>query len=200
MGRPPRVAVDDILDVAVELFGARGIRGTSIAAIAKRFGLTDAGVLHYFPTKQKLIGAALDRAAQRQVSQLVALVQPGGLEAIRALGEWGAIVESDPGLAAFSIILSTEGLLENSVVRDWEQRRYESIHGLGVSLVREGIARGEIRPDADPELESSAMIAFLDGIRLQWFYTDKSLPLALTVRRHFDQIVERLAVEGPSRA
>jgi AcrR family transcriptional regulator len=191
------VAVDDILDVAVELFGSRGIRGTSIAAIADRSGLTDAGILHYFPTKTKLIGAALDRAAQRQVAQMIALVQPGGLEAIRGLGEWGAVVESDPSLAAFSIVLSTEGLFEDSVVRDWEQRRYESIRGLGIALVQEGIARGEIRPDADPELEASAMIAFLDGIRLQWFYTDRTLPLARTVRRYFDQIVERLAAEVP---
>lgn len=196
VGRPPKTAVEDILDVAMELFGSRGIRGTSIAAIADRFGITDGGVLHYFPTKSALIGAVLDRAAQRQIEQMVALVAPGGLEAIRALGEWGAVVESDPGLTAFSIVLSTEGLLEDSVVRDWVQRRYESIHGLGVGLVREGIARGEIRPDVDPDLEASAMIAFLDGIRLQWFYTDRKLPLADTVRRYFDQIVERLAVDG----
>ena len=198
VGRPPRVAVDDILDVAVELFGSRGIRGTSIAAIADRSGLTDAGILHYFPTKTKLIGAALDRAAQRQVAQMLALVQPGGLEAIRALGDWGAVVESDPALAAFSIVLSTEGLFEDSVVREWEQRRYESIRGLGVALVREGVARGEIRPEVDAELEASAMIAFLDGIRLQWFYSDRHMPLAEAVRWYFDQVVERLAVDGPS--
>lgn len=199
-GRPPKVAVEDILDVAVELFGARGIRGTSIAAIASRFGLTDAGLLHHFPTKSSLIDAALERAAERQVAHLTALVEPGGLKAIRALGEWGAIVESDPDLTAFSIVLSTEGLFEDSLVHDWEQRRYESIRRLGVALVQEGIEKGEIRPDADAELEASAMIAFLDGIRLQWFYTDKRLPLADIVRRYFDQIAERLAREPGDRS
>lgn len=195
VGRPPRTTLDDILDAAVGLFGARGIRGTSIAAVAGRVGLTDAGLLHHFPTKNALIAAVLERATTRQRNQLAALIEPGGLTAISALGGWGSIVEADPDLTAFSIVLSTEGLLEDSPFHDWEQRRYHSVHELGVALINDGIANGEIRADIDPDQEARAIIAFLDGIRLQWFYTDKTLPLADTVRQYFDQIVERLAAD-----
>jgi AcrR family transcriptional regulator len=192
------VAVADILDIALELFAARGIRGTSIAAIAARFGITDGAILHHFPTKNALIEAVLERAAERQVDQMTAFVEPGGLDAIKAMSAWGSVVEETPELTAFSIVLSAEGILDDSPIRDWEQRRYAAILDLAAGLIREGIERGEIRPEVDAEWEASALIAFLDGIRLQWFYSDRRLPLADAVRRYFDQLVERLTVDPPA--
>lgn len=196
-GRPPKVAIDEILDVALEMFGARGIRGTSIAAIARRFGITDGGVLHHFPTKNALVDAVLERAAERQVAQMKAFVEPGGLEAIKAMSAWGSVIEETPDLTAFQIVLSAEAILDESPVRAWVLRRYAAVHDLAAGLIREGIEHGDIRPDVDADWEASALIAFLDGIRLQWFYTDGRLPLAETVRRYFEGLVERLTVDAP---
>ena len=192
-GRPPSVAVAEILDIAVELFGARGLRGTSIGAVAERLGLTDSGVLHYFPTKDALIDAVVDRALERQTSQLRALVEPGGLEAIKRMSEWGAIVEETPELVALQVILSSEAILENSTVAQQVKRRYAAIHELAAGLIRQGIDRGEIRADTDADWEASAIIAYLDGIRLQWFYSNRQLPIAQAVRHYFELLVDRIA-------
>ena len=192
-GRPPSVAVAEILDIAVELFGARGLRGTSIGAVAARLGLTDSGVLHYFPTKDALIDAAVDRALERQTSQMRALVEPGGLEAIERMSEWGAIVEETPELVALQVILSSEAILENSTVAQQVKRRYAAIHELAAGLIRQGIDRGEIRADTDADWEASAIIAYLDGIRLQWFYSNRQLPIAQAVRHYFELLVDRIA-------
>ena len=192
-GRPPSVAVAEILDIAVELFGARGLRGTSIGAVAERLGLTDSGVLHYFPTKDALIDAAVDRALERQTSQMRALVEPGGLEAIKQMAEWGAIVEETPELVALQVILSSEAILENSTVAQQVKRRYAAIHELAAGLIRQGIDRGEIRADTDADWEASAIIAYLDGIRLQWFYSNRQLPIAQAVRHYFELLVDRIA-------
>jgi len=192
-GRPPSVAVAEILDIAVELFGARGLRGTSIGAVAERLGLTDSGVLHYFPTKDALIDAVVDRALERQTSQMRALVEPGGLEAIKQMAEWGAIVEETPELVALQVILSSEAILENSTVAQQVKRRYAAIHELAAGLIRQGIDRGEIRADTDADWEASAIIAYLDGIRLQWFYSNRQLPIAQAVRHYFELLVDRIA-------
>jgi len=192
-GRPPSVAVAEILDIAVELFGARGLRGTSIGAVAERLGLTDSGVLHYFPTKDALIDAVVDRALERQTSQMRALVEPGGLEAIKQMAEWGAIVEETPELVALQVILSSEAILENSTVAQQVKRRYAAIHELAAGLIRQGIDRGEIRADTDADWEASAIIAYLDGIRLQWFYSNRQYPIAQAVRHYFELLVDRLA-------
>ena len=192
-GRPPSVAVAEILDIAVELFGARGLRGTSIGAVAARLGLTDSGVLHYFPTKDALIDAAVDRALERQTSQMRALVEPGGLEAIKQMAEWGAIVEETPELVALQVILSSEAILENSTVAQQVKCRYAAVHELAAGLIRQGINRGEIRADIDADWEASAIIAYLDGIRLQWFYSNRQLPIAQAVRHYFELLVDRIA-------
>ena len=194
-GRPPRIAVADIIDVALTLFGSRGLRGTSIGAIAERLGITDSAVLYYFPSKDALVAAVVEQAAQRQTNEMRALVAPGGLEAIRRMAVWGAIVQQTPDLTALQVILSAEAILEKSAVGDAVRRRYAAVHDLAAGLMRQGVERGEIRDGVDVEWEASALIAYLDGIRLQWFYSGQTLPIAEAVRRYFDLLIERLTGE-----
>lgn len=192
-GRPPKTTVAEIIDAAVELFGSRGFKGTTIAAIAERVGLTDAGVLHHFPTKSVLIEAALERGLLVQTTRMRELLEPGGLEAIRNMREWGSIVEESPELTSLQIVMSTEGIASDSPVRDYVQQRYKNLHDLIVGLIRQGVDRGEIRRDADADWEASALVAYLDGIRLQWFYAEDRHSLKTSVQRYFDLLVERLA-------
>jgi hypothetical protein len=79
-------------------------------------------------------------------------------------------------------------------VRDYVQQRYENLHDLIVGLIRQGVDRGEIRPDVDADWEASALVAYLDGIRLQLFYSGNRLSLEAAVQRYFDLLVERLAI------
>ena len=44
-----------ILDAAVELFSAKGYRGTGLAALAERVGVTATGILYYFGTKERML-------------------------------------------------------------------------------------------------------------------------------------------------
>ena len=193
-GRPPKTTVGEIIDAAIELFGSRGFKGTTIAAIAERVGLTDAGVLHHFPTKSVLIEAALERGLLLQTTRMRELLEPGGLEAIRRMRGWGSIVEESPELTSLQIVMSTEGIASDSPVRDYVQQRYENLHDLIVGLIRQGVDRGEIRPEVDADWEASALVAYLDGIRLQLFYSGNRLPLDAAVQHYFDLLVERIAI------
>ena len=62
----PRGAVtgatrDHALDVAARLFAATGFRGTSLADVAHAAGLSNAGLLHHFPSKEQLLVEVLRR-------------------------------------------------------------------------------------------------------------------------------------------
>jgi hypothetical protein len=105
---------------------------------------------------------------------------------------WGAVVQHTPELTALQIILSSEAILEESTVGDAVRRRYAAVHDLATGLMRQGIQRGEIGADVDVEWEASALIAYLDGIRLQWFYSGQQYPIAQAVRRYFELLIERL--------
>jgi len=194
MGRPPKTTIGDIIDAAIELFGSRGFKGTTIAAIAERVGLTDAGVLHHFPTKAALIEAALERGLLLQTTRMQELLAPGGLEAIRKMREWGSVMEASPELSSLQIVMSTEGIAPESPVRDYVLQRYTNLHDLIVGLIRQGVERGEIRQGVDADWEASALVAYLDGIRLQYFYSADRLSLTRSVQHYFDLLVERLAV------
>lgn len=51
-----------ILAAAMEAFARDGFDGTTVRAIARRCGLSDAGVFYYFPTKRHLLDALWDEA------------------------------------------------------------------------------------------------------------------------------------------
>src|SRR3546814_13940791 len=55
-----------ILEAAAELFSESGSAGTSIAAVAARVGISDAGVLYHFPTKEQLLLGVLGRYARSE--------------------------------------------------------------------------------------------------------------------------------------
>ena len=48
-----------IVDAAFELFAAHGYRGASLQDVADRVGLSQTGLLHYFPSKRELLIAVL---------------------------------------------------------------------------------------------------------------------------------------------
>lgn len=56
---------DRILDVALELFSARGYEGTSIRDIAEQMEMTKAAVFYHFPAKEDLLAAILGPAMAR---------------------------------------------------------------------------------------------------------------------------------------
>jgi hypothetical protein len=95
-------------------------------------------------------------------------------------------------LVALQILLSSEAILEDATTREYMLARYAGVHDVAVGLIREGIERGEIRADVDVEWEAAALIAYLDGIRLQWLYSNRQLPIAEAVRQYVTLLVERL--------
>jgi len=71
VGRPPKNASktevstsEQLLCAAEEVFAERGFVGASFRALRARTGLSNAAVLHYFPSKKKLYGAVLARVEE----------------------------------------------------------------------------------------------------------------------------------------
>lgn len=60
MPRPTRAELDtEIIDAAAELFRAQGYLGTSVQQVADRVGYSKTGLLHRFPSKERLLAAVL---------------------------------------------------------------------------------------------------------------------------------------------
>src|SRR2546426_5075438 len=51
-----------VVDAAVAAFGTRGYDATSLDALAAELGIRKQTILYYFPSKEALLDAAIDRA------------------------------------------------------------------------------------------------------------------------------------------
>jgi len=79
---------DRILDVALAGFGGTGFDGTSLDDLAAELGVTKQTILYYFPSKEALLRAVIDRSADELA---------GVLE--------GALVRADHGFARVEAIV-----------------------------------------------------------------------------------------------
>jgi TetR/AcrR family transcriptional regulator, transcriptional repressor for nem operon len=156
-----------IIQQAATLFNQRGYIGSSISDVMQCTGLQKGGIYRHFQSKEQLALAAFDYAQQQNTSQLVAAVAaetdavqkllafisafhtltlhppvPGGCPILNT------IVDSDDGDPALR-----ERVV--AVVRGWEQ--------LIERIVADGVARGSLRCDIDPQTVASVLIATLEG-------------------------------------
>lgn len=188
----------EILDAASALFSETGSRGTSIAAVAARAGVTDAGVLYHFKTKKGLVLAVLEHF-DLEVERGLQATHMDGIALLRATSEWGAAMERVPHIQSMLIMLSAEHLQEPGPARRYVQRRYRRLLKRYVAAFTAAAAAGDLRPDLDAAFEASALIAHLDGIRFQWFLLDRRRSMAESVRTYVDLTLTRLAPEGSGR-
>ena len=182
----------EIIEVASTLFASHGYRGTSIAKVAEAVGLTDAGVLYHVGNKEALLLGVLQQYGE-SVEAGLAASGVRGVTLLRAVREWGAGMEARPEISALLVTLTSEHLVDDSPARRFLQGAYRR----GLARYSEAFARaaadGDLRADLDPQVEAAALIAHLDGIRLQWFLLDRSFSMADSVRHYIDSTLTRLA-------
>jgi AcrR family transcriptional regulator len=111
MNRPFRQQVDEgILDRAAALFAQRGFAKTSVQDVADAVGLSKAGLLHHFPSKDTLYEAVLTQAGalgQRALDQ-VRDMSPGPARDRRAIEVLVDIALAHPGLVALLMAPATQ--------------------------------------------------------------------------------------------
>ena len=111
MARPFRQQIDEeIVDRAAALFARRGFEQTSVQAVAHAVGLSKAGLLHHFPSKEALHEAVLARAATlgQQALDEVRDLPPGAERDRRAVEVLVDIALAHPGLVAMLLAPVTQ--------------------------------------------------------------------------------------------
>jgi AcrR family transcriptional regulator len=71
---------DRILDAALDAFGTRGFEATSLDDLARELGVRKQTILYWYPSKDALLAAVIDRTAEevtRRLERAVAAAGPG---------------------------------------------------------------------------------------------------------------------------
>jgi len=191
-GRARRAAV---LQAARRLFARYGFKGASLAAVAQEVGITDAGLLYHFPTKNDLLLAVIAEGDREQDESLAKVRGAKGLALLRRMAEFGVDLESDPLLTALDVTLSAEHMQESSEINSYFVERYDRFRGMLVEAFVEAQQDGDLRGDFDPRTEAANMTAVLDGLRLQWLLSDGAISIAGNMRSYVNGVIERLALK-----
>lgn len=188
-GRVRRAA---LLQAARRLFAIHGFKGASLAAVAQEAGITDAGLLYHFPTKNDLLLAVIAEGDREQDESLDKVRGETGLALLRRMAEFGADLEADPLLTALDVTLSAEHLADGSEINRYFVERYDRFRAMLATAFSEAAQRGELAADLDPESEAANMTAVLDGLRLQWMLSGGRISLADNMRAYVTGLIRRL--------
>ena len=187
-------ARDRVVRSALRAYAANGYSGSSLAGIAAAAGLTTAGLLHHFPSKEELLIAVL-KERDRADGERFHLRGFVGLDALAALVDLVQANASTPGLVRAFTVLMGESAAEDHPAGQWFKERYPRRRDNLAAALRAGIQSGEIRPDTDSDAVAAEVIAVMDGLQVQWLLDPDQVNMARVFAHYIDTV--RRAVRTP---
>jgi AcrR family transcriptional regulator len=176
-----------ILAVAERLLARNGWRNTSLAQIAKEAGVTPAGLLHHFESKEQLLNAVLDARdadddahADRSTGDLVAEVRRVSERFDRA-----------PELIGTFTVLLVENISPDAPLHDRLLARYRDAVDIVAEIIRRGQADGRYRSEVDAAAKATEIIAFVTGMETTWLL-DPSIPLTEVFKGYAESLAREL--------
>ncbi len=157
-----------IVDVATQMFAQAGYRGTGLAAIASEVGLTQAGLLHHFGSKEALLEAVVRHRSEQDAPLIEQIMGDGGIAMLDRLHLLAEHNVERAGLSLLFTVLVAENLRPEHPAHEFFQQRYRGLRQAIVEALAAGKKRGEIRKDVDLEAVSQRIVAALDGLQTQW--------------------------------
>ncbi|MCV7413986.1 TetR/AcrR family transcriptional regulator [Mycolicibacterium litorale] len=161
-----------ILAVAERLLARNGWRNTSLAQIAKEAGVTPAGLLHHFESKEQLLHAVLD-ARDMDDDSHADLTGDLFLQIARVAQRF----ERAPELAGTFTVLLVENIAPDAPLHDRLLDRQRAAASIVTSIIRRGQAAGQYRQDLNAATKALEIVAFVNGMETSWLL-DPSIPLA----------------------
>ncbi|MEU0389298.1 TetR family transcriptional regulator [Streptomyces chartreusis] len=172
----------EILQIAMDTFAARGYNNASLQEIADRAGVTQAGVLHYFRSKAQLLTSVLDLRDASDIEQL-GPERPRGLAFLRHLVDTARRNAEREGIVRLYAVLSAESVTEGHPAQDYFRERYAGLRAFVTEALAEASELGETRPGLDLEEAATAIIAVMDGLQIQWLLAPDSVDMAASTDR-----------------
>ena len=176
-----------ILGVAERLLARNGWRNTSLAQIAKEAGVTPAGLLHHFESKEQLLNAVLDA---RDADDDAHADRSGDfLTELRRVPER---FDRAPELVGTFTVLLVENIAPDAPLHDRLHKRYRAAIDIITDIIERGQRHGEYRPDFDAATKAVEVLAFINGMETLWLL-DPSIPLTEVFKGYADSLAVDLA-------
>ncbi|OKI86104.1 TetR family transcriptional regulator [Streptomyces sp. CB02414] len=165
---------EQILQAAYEAIDEHGERA-SLQDIADRVGVTQPALTYYFPTRDDLLLAVLER--RDALGKATASAASAGSTMIDGMVASARHTTDHPGLAKLYVTLSAAATDPDSPAYEHFRNRYRT---LADEVTRDFEAQqqaGSLRDDEPADHLARALLAVLDGLQIQWMH-DPSVDIA----------------------
>lgn len=187
-----------LVAVASEVFAERGFRGASLADVATRAGLTQAGLLHHFGSKADLLAAVLEHRDDIDAVTLDRLEprQPG-FDTLGTLVDLTQMNIARPEIVRLFATMSGEAVNPDHPAHAWLTRHFDLSRDRFAEQIRAGITAGTIRAEAPVDTIVAILIAVMDGLQIQWLL-DPRVDMLAPLRETLDALAARWAIAPAS--
>lgn len=186
---------EEILTRALDVIAREGYRGASVKELADAVGLSQAGLLHYFDSKEELFTEILrkrdelDSVGQGLGGDLQhGLIAAEGTEPLDIRSGYLDVIRHNadvPGLVHLFARLSVDAADPEHPAHQFFVTRGESLRGFFAEAVAAKQQTGEITDRVDPETIARLFQAVADGMQLQWML-EPDVDMAATVGALFE--------------
>lgn len=180
----------EIVDAALVVFGRSGWHSGSMREIAKRVGLTPAGLLHHFKGKEELFTEVLRQRDQKVQNAAGDVTELHLIDQVRNVVAYN---QTTRGLTSLYTVVSAEATDQEHPAHAEFARRYADSATTTAEVLAEAQRDGLVRADIDPVHAARLIAAVMDGLQLQWLLDEQ-----VDMSAAFDDFVR--AYLGPAPA
>ncbi|MFJ6158604.1 TetR/AcrR family transcriptional regulator [Pseudarthrobacter sp. NPDC092184] len=177
----------EILAAAFEVFSTSGYRAGSLKDVADKVGLSQAGLLHHFPSKEALLEALLTLRDEESAERL-GTSEAKGMDLLRGLVELTRYNTTIPGLVSLYCVLSAEATDPDHPAHEYFLRRYTWVREIIAEAFEEVGRQGRLRPGVVPLAATRQLVALMDGLQVQWLLDKESVDMPAEVVSFLESI------------
>lgn len=160
-----RATKENILRSTLEVIGRNGYSATVLRDIAEEVGITQAGLLHHFDTKENLLAEVLRKRDEVNRELLAPSSDVNELPLIIRLAHHNVEV---PGLVQLYVRLQAEAVDPEHPCHEYFLDRDVVIHSRMTRDIERRQKAGLFDPDADAGVVARMLLGLSDGLQSQW--------------------------------
>jgi AcrR family transcriptional regulator len=169
---------EEILDAALRSFAENGYDRTSVREIARTVGLSQAGLLHHFSSKQELFLDVL----RRRDHESIETSRDHGSHSVEGLIVAVERNTQQPGLVGLYVVMSAESAHASGLAREFFGARFQWVLGDIERDVARRQDRGEMTQTLPARQIASLLVAAADGLQLQWLLDPEGIDMVAELR------------------
>jgi AcrR family transcriptional regulator len=188
---PGRARREQIVAEATTLYGRVGFHAATTLGLAAQCGISRAGLLHHFPTKESLLLAVLE---ERDREELARFRENGsanrdGLGVLRGMIDLVEYNSKQYGIVELYAVLSAEATAPDHPAHDYFVERYKRIRAGTAWALGRAQAEGYLVEGTDVADLAIELTSLIDGLQLQWLLAPQEVDMPAQLRKRIQQLV-----------